>query len=344
MLADLTALDLIALGVSLALWAGFGALFQGRFRPARSINARMFRIREAWTDRGAERFVPLEQVVAANLDLLFPDVEVVAHSAFRVTRNAEVRRNEEVAEGLIETIEGVLRDRRFATVVRLELADDTPEAVVLSAFDPVRREVARLSLIKLVQDGRIHPTRIEEVVEKVRAEIEEELIETGERTVIDLNLHGLHPQLVRMVGRMRYRTSYGQNLLAHSMETARIASLIAAELDLDAARARRAGLLHDIGKVVDDEIESPHAIVGMELCRKYKEHRDVCNAVGAHHDETEMRCMIAPIVQAAEEATDYEDLQARLEQVRDKLDSNAFVRDLAIATFKARGSGDARGS
>ncbi len=191
--------------------------------------------------------------------------------------------------------------RAFEAATGVEvIVDDTPEAVILSGFDPVRREIARLSLIKLVQDGRIHPARIEEVVEKLRTEIEEEIIETGERTVIDMNLHGLHPELVRLIGRMRFRTSYGQNLLSHSVETARIASLIAAELNLDATQARRAGLLHDIGKVVEEEIESPHAIVGMELCRKYKEHPDVCNAVGAHHDEVEMTTLIAPIVQAAD--------------------------------------------
>ncbi len=191
--------------------------------------------------------------------------------------------------------------RAFEAETGIEvIVDDTPEAVILSGFDPVRREVARIALVRLVQDGRIHPARIEEVVTKVREEIEEEVVETGERTVIDLNLHGLHPQLVRMVGRMRFRTSYGQNLLSHSIETARIASLIAAELDLDAARARRAGLLHDIGKVVEEDIENPHAIVGMELCRKYKEDADVCNAVGAHHDEIEMTCLISPIVQAAD--------------------------------------------
>ncbi|HET6568256.1 MAG TPA: ribonuclease Y [Rhodothermales bacterium] len=191
--------------------------------------------------------------------------------------------------------------RAFEAATGIEvIVDDTPEAVILSGFDPVRREVARLSLLKLVQDGRIHPARIEEVVEKLRQEIEEEIVETGERTIIDMGLHGLHPELVRLVGRMRFRTSYGQNLLSHSIETARIASLIAAELDLDATMARRAGLLHDIGKVVEEEIESPHAIVGMELCRKYKEHPDICNAVGAHHDEIEMTTLIAPIVQAAD--------------------------------------------
>ncbi len=191
--------------------------------------------------------------------------------------------------------------RAFEAETGIEvIVDDTPEAVILSGFDPVRREIARLALVKLVQDGRIHPARIEEVVTKVREEIEDEIIETGERTVIDLNLHGLHAELVRLVGRMRYRTSYGQNLLGHSIETARIASLIAAELDLDAGRARRAGLLHDIGKVVEEDVENPHALVGMELCRKYKEDADVCNAVGSHHDEIEMKSLIAPIVQAAD--------------------------------------------
>jgi ribonucrease Y len=191
--------------------------------------------------------------------------------------------------------------RAFEAATGVEvIVDDTPEAVILSGFDPVRREVARLSLNRLVQDGRIHPARIEEVVDKVRAEIEEEIVETGERTAIELQLHGLHPELIRLVGRMRYRASYGQNLLAHSIEVARIASLMAAELGLDAARARRAGLLHDIGKVVEEEIEVPHALVGMDLCRKYKEHPDVCNAVGAHHDEVEMTSLISPLVQAAD--------------------------------------------
>jgi len=191
--------------------------------------------------------------------------------------------------------------RAFEAATGVEvIVDDTPEAVILSAFNPIRREIARLALTKLIQDGRIHPARIEEVVEKATAEIEEEIMETGERTVIDLNLHGMHPELIRLIGRMRYRTSYGQNLLAHSIETARIASLIAAELGLDADKARRAGLLHDIGKVVEEEIDRPHALVGMELCRKYKEDPEVCNAVGAHHDEIEMTTLIAPIVQAAD--------------------------------------------
>ena len=191
--------------------------------------------------------------------------------------------------------------RAFEATTGIEvIVDDTPEAVILSGFDPVRREVARLSMLRLVQDGRIHPARIEEVVDKVKTEIDDELVELGERTVIDLNLHGMHPELIKIIGRMRYRTSYGQNLLAHSVETARIASMMAAELGLNTSLSARAGLLHDIGKVVEEEIESPHAIVGMELCRKFKEHPDVCNAVGAHHDEIEMTCLIAPVVQAAD--------------------------------------------
>lgn len=191
--------------------------------------------------------------------------------------------------------------RSFEMATGLEvIVDDTPESVVLSGFDPVRREIGRIALTKLLADGRIHPARIEEVVEKVRQEMEEELVETGEKTAVELNLANLHPDVIRMIGRMKYRTSYGQNLLAHSVETARLASLMAAELGLDATRARRAGLLHDIGKVVEEELEQPHAIVGMELLARYKEHPDVLNAVGAHHDEIEMTAMIAPIVQAAD--------------------------------------------
>jgi len=191
--------------------------------------------------------------------------------------------------------------RAFEAATGIEvIVDDTPEAVILSGFDPVRREIARLAMIDLVQDGRIHPGRIEEVVEEARNGVEEEIQERGERAIIDLNLHGLHSELVRHIGRMRFRTSYGQNLLAHSVETARIASLMAAELDLDPAKARRAGLLHDIGKVLEDDIEQPHALAGMDFCEKYNEGADVCNAVGAHHDEIEMTSFIAPLVQAAD--------------------------------------------
>ena len=180
------------------------------------------------------------------------------------------------------------------------IVDDTPDAVLVSGFDPVRREIARVALTRLLADGRIHPARIEEVVEDVRSEIEEEVVMAGEQAALELQIHGLHPELVRMVGRMKYRTSFGQNLLAHSVEVAKLASLMAAELDLDARKAKRAGLLHDIGKVAEENLEQPHAIVGMELCRRYKEHPDVCNAVGAHHDEVPMAAMISPLVQAAD--------------------------------------------
>ncbi len=191
--------------------------------------------------------------------------------------------------------------RAFEAATGIEVVvDETPEAVLLSGFDPVRREIARLSMVRLVQDGRIHPTRIEEVVDKTRSEIEDEVVEAGEEAAIELGLHGLHAELIRFVGRMKYRFSYGQNLLAHSVEVAHLASLMAAELGLDPRKARRAGLLHDIGKVIDGELESPHAIVGMEIAQRHKEHPDVCNAIGAHHDEIEMATPLAPIVQAAD--------------------------------------------
>lgn len=180
------------------------------------------------------------------------------------------------------------------------IVDDTPEAIIISGFDPVRREVARLSLHRLVQDGRIHPARIEEIVAKTTKNIEDEIVEIGERTVIDLGIHGLHPELVRMVGRMRFRSSYGQNLLQHSREVANLCAIMAAELGLNVKQAKRAGLLHDIGKVWPEELEKPHAIVGMELAQKYKEHPSICNAIGAHHDEIEMTSIISPIVQACD--------------------------------------------
>ncbi len=183
------------------------------------------------------------------------------------------------------------------------VVDDTPEAIVISSFDPVRREVARLSLKRLVADGRIHPARIEEIVAKTKKQLEEQIIEIGERTVIDLDIHGLNPYLVKMVGRMRFRSSYGQNLLKHSIETANLCSIMAAELGLSpkqAKMAKRAGLLHDIGKVSEEETELSHAILGMKLCEKYNEHAVVCNAVGAHHDEIEMKNIISPLVQACD--------------------------------------------
>ena len=192
-----------------------------------------------------------------------------------------------------------IRALEAATGVEI-VVDDTPEAIVLSGFDPVRREIARLSLHQLVTDGRIHPARIEEVVNKVKKQIEEEIIETGKRTTIDLGIHGLHPELIRLVGKMKYRSSYGQNLLQHSRETANLCAIMAAELGLNVKKAKRAGLLHDIGKVPDDEPELPHAILGMQLAERYKEKPDICNAIGAHHEEVEMTTLIAPIVQACD--------------------------------------------
>ncbi|NOS91627.1 MAG: ribonuclease Y [Cyclobacteriaceae bacterium] len=192
-----------------------------------------------------------------------------------------------------------IRTLEAATGVEF-IVDDTPEAIIISGFDPVRREIARLSLHRLVQDGRIHPARIEEIVAKTTKNIEDEVVEIGERTVIDLGIHGLAPELIKMIGRMRYRSSYGQNLLQHSREVANLCAIMAAELGLNVKQAKRAGLLHDIGKVWPEELEKPHAIVGMELAQKYKEHPIICNAIGAHHDEIEMTSIISPIVQACD--------------------------------------------
>lgn len=192
-----------------------------------------------------------------------------------------------------------IRALEAATGIEI-IVDDTPEAIVLSGFDPVRREVARLALHQLVSDGRIHPARIEEVVAKVRKQVEEEIIETGKRTAIDLGIHGLHPDLIRLVGKMKYRSSYGQNLLQHSRETANLCAVMASELGLNPQKARRAGLLHDIGKVPDEEPELPHALLGMKLAEKYKEKPEICNAIGAHHDEIEQTTLLAPIVQVCD--------------------------------------------
>ena len=192
-----------------------------------------------------------------------------------------------------------IRALEAATGVEI-VVDDTPEAIVISAFDPVRREVARLALHNLISDGRIHPARIEEVVSKVKKQVDEEVIETGKRTAIDLGIHGLHPELIRIVGKMKYRSSYGQNLLQHARETANLCGIMAAELGLNPKKAKRAGLLHDIGKVPDEETELPHAIYGAKIAEKYKEKPDICNAIGAHHDEMEMTSLIAPIVQVCD--------------------------------------------
>ena len=207
--------------------------------------------------------------------------------------------NDEVKGRIIGREGRNIRALEAATGIEI-IVDDTPEAIVLSGFDPVRREIARLALHQLVTDGRIHPARIEEVVAKVRKQVEEEIIETGKRTAIDLGIHGLHPELIRMVGKMKYRSSYGQNLLQHSRETANLCAIMAAELGLNPKKARRAGLLHDIGKVPDDEPELPHALLGMKLAEKFKEKPDICNAIGAHHDEVEQTTLLAPIVQVCD--------------------------------------------
>lgn len=207
--------------------------------------------------------------------------------------------NDEIKGRIIGREGRNIRALEAATGIEI-IVDDTPEAIVLSGFDPVRREIARLALHQLVTDGRIHPARIEEVVAKVRKQVEEEIIETGKRTTIDLGIHGLHPELIRMVGKMKYRSSYGQNLLQHSRETANLCAVMASELGLNPKKARRAGLLHDIGKVPDDEPELPHALLGMKLAEKFKEKPDICNAIGSHHDEAEQTSLLAPIVQVCD--------------------------------------------
>ena len=207
--------------------------------------------------------------------------------------------NDEIKGRIIGREGRNIRALEAATGIEI-IVDDTPEAIVLSGFDPVRREIARLALHQLVADGRIHPARIEEVVAKVRRQVEEEIIETGKRTAIDLGIHGLHPELIRLVGKMKYRSSYGQNLLQHSRETANLCAIMAAELGLNPKKARRAGLLHDIGKVPDEEPELPHALLGMKLAEKFKEKADICNAIGAHHDEEEASSLLAPIVQVCD--------------------------------------------
>jgi ribonuclease Y len=233
--------------------------------------------------------------------------KIVIKSIQRVATETAIENSVTVFHIDSDEIKGRIIGREGRNIRALESAtgieiivDDTPEAIILSGFDPVRREVARLALHQLVLDGRIHPARIEEVVTKVRKQVEEEIVETGKRTVIDMGVHGLHPELTRMIGKMKYRSSYGQNLLQHARETANLCAVMASELGLNTKKARRAGLLHDIGKVPDDEPELPHAVLGMKLCEKYKEKPDICNAVGAHHDEVEMQTLLAPIVQVCD--------------------------------------------
>jgi ribonucrease Y len=232
---------------------------------------------------------------------------IVVQSIQRVATETAIENSVTVFHIDSDEIKGRIIGREGRNIRALEAAtgveiivDDTPEAIVLSAFDPVRREIARLALHQLVTDGRIHPARIEEVVTKVRKQIEDEIAETGKRTTIDMGVHGLHPELVRLIGKMKYRSSYGQNLLQHSRETANLCGIMAAELGLNPKKARRAGLLHDIGKVPDDEPELPHALLGMKLAEKFKEKPEICNAIGAHHDEVEMSSLIAPLVQVCD--------------------------------------------
>ncbi len=233
--------------------------------------------------------------------------KIVVQSIQRVAAETAIENSVTVFHIDNDEIKGRIIGREGRNIRALEAAtgveiivDDTPEAIILSAFDPVRREIARLALHQLVTDGRIHPARIEEVVTKVQKQIEEEIIEAGKRTAIDLGIHGLHPELIRIVGKMKYRSSYGQNLLQHSREVANLSAIMAAELGLNTKLAKRAGLLHDIGKVPDDEPELPHAILGMKLAERYNEKPEVCNAIGAHHDEVEMTTLIAPIVQVCD--------------------------------------------
>ena len=232
---------------------------------------------------------------------------IVIQSIQRVATETAIENSVTVFHIESDEIKGRIIGREGRNIRALEAAtgveivvDDTPEAIVLSAFDPVRREIARLALHQLVTDGRIHPARIEEVVAKVRKQVEEEIIETGKRTTIDLGIHGLHPELIRIIGKMKYRSSYGQNLLQHARETAHLCAVMASELGLNPKKAKRAGLLHDIGKVPDEEPELPHALYGMKLAEKFKEKPDICNAIGAHHDEVEMTSLLAPIVQVCD--------------------------------------------
>jgi len=233
--------------------------------------------------------------------------KIVIQTIQRVATETAIENSVSVFHIDNDDIKGRVIGREGRNIRALEAAcgveivvDDTPEAIVISAFDPVRREVCRLALHQLVSDGRIHPARIEEVVAKVKKQLDNEIVETGKRTAIDLGIHGLHPELIRIVGKMKYRSSYGQNLLQHSRETANLCAIMASELGLNPKKARRAGLLHDIGKVPDDEPELPHAQLGMKLAEKYKEKADICNAIGAHHDEEEATSLYAPIVQVCD--------------------------------------------
>ena len=248
-----------------------------------------------------------ETIEEAKLSATKEAKRIVVASIQRVATETAIENAVTVFNIESDEVKGRIIGREGRNIRALEAAtgieiivDDTPEAIILSGFDPVRREIARLALHQLVTDGRIHPARIEEVVAKVKKQIEEEIIEVGKRTTIDLGIHGMHPELIRIIGKMKYRSSYGQNLLQHARETANLCAVMAAELGLNPKKAKRAGLLHDIGKVPDEETELPHAEYGMKIAEKYKEKPDICNAIGAHHDEVEMTSLIAPIVQVCD--------------------------------------------
>jgi ribonuclease Y len=248
-----------------------------------------------------------ERMDEAKLTANMEAKKVVIQTIQRVATEHAIENSVSVFNIENDDVKGRIIGREGRNIRALEAAtgieiivDDTPEAIILSGFDPVRRELARLALHQLVTDGRIHPARIEEVVAKVKKQLEDEIVETGKRTTIDLGIHGLAPELIRMVGRMKYRSSYGQNLLQHSREVANLCAIMAAELGLNVKLAKRAGLLHDIGKVPDEEPELPHAILGMKLAEKFKENVEVCNAIGAHHDEIEMTSMISPLIQVCD--------------------------------------------
>jgi len=248
-----------------------------------------------------------EIVDEAKLEANRQAKKIVIQTIQRVATETAIENSTSVFHIENDEVKGRIIGREGRNIKALEAAcgveivvDDTPESIVISAFDPVRREVCRLALHQLVADGRIHPARIEEVVEKVKKQLENEIVETGKRTAIDLGIHGLHPDLIRIIGKMKYRSSYGQNLLQHARETANLCSIMAAELGLNPKKAKRAGLLHDIGKVPDEESELPHALYGAKIAEKYKEKPDIVNAIGAHHDEMEMKTLLAPIVQVCD--------------------------------------------
>lgn len=278
-----------------------------------------------------------ETIEEAKLSANKEAKKIVVQSIQRVATETAIENSVTVFNIENDDVKGRIIGREGRNIRALEAAtgveiivDDTPEAIILSGFDPVRREIARLALHQLVTDGRIHPARIEEVVTKVQKQIEEEIIEVGKRTTIDLGIHGLHPELIRLIGKMKYRSSYGQNLLQHSRETANLCGVMAAELGLNPKTARRAGLLHDIGKVPDDEPELPHAIIGMKLAEKYKEKPEVVNAIGAHHDEMEMTSLIAPIVQVCDAISGARP-GARREVVESYIKRLKEMEDIALA-------------